>query len=154
MGLEFAKDTGKTAVIVRALYGCLKLAGASFISHLARCIEFLRYESCRADPDLWLKSEIRPEDEVHYYSYLQCYVDDILGIHHNADTVLQQIQKCFPLKPGLDKLEMSLSSKLCKSRLHNGVWPCVMSPVKYVQETIRDCAAHLAANYGGRFRLP
>ena len=24
---------------------------------------------------------------VQYYSYLLCYVDDILCIHHNADTV-------------------------------------------------------------------
>ena len=29
-----------------------------------------------------------------------------------------------------------------------------MSPVKCVQEVVRNCAVHLAANYGGRFRLP
>ena len=29
-----------------------------------------------------------------------------------------------------------------------------MSPVKYVQEAARNCAVHLAPNYGGRFRLP
>ena len=34
---EFGKDIGKTAVIVRALY-CLKLAGAAFRCHFARCI--------------------------------------------------------------------------------------------------------------------
>ena len=33
--------------------------------------------SCKADPDLWLKPEIRPEDEVEYRFYLLCYVDDI-----------------------------------------------------------------------------
>ena len=55
------KDAGKTTVIVRALCG-LKSAGAAFRSHLANCIESLGYESCKADPDLWLKSDFGPED--------------------------------------------------------------------------------------------
>ena len=54
-------------------------------------MESLGYESCKADPDLWLKLEIRPEDGVQYYSYLLCYVDGILYIHHNTDTFLQQV---------------------------------------------------------------
>ena len=29
-----------------------------------------------------------------------------------------------------------------------------MSLVKYVQEVVRNCSVHLAANYGGKFRLP
>ena len=76
LGPEFGKDTRKTAVIVRALYG-LKSAGAAFRSHLARCMESLDYQSCKADPDLWLKPEIRPENGVQYDCYLLCYVDDI-----------------------------------------------------------------------------
>ena len=51
LGPEFGKDAGKTAVIVRALYG-LKSAGAAFRSHLAKCIESIGYQSCKADPDL------------------------------------------------------------------------------------------------------
>ena len=79
MGPKFAKVAGKTAVIVRALYG-LNSAGAAFISHLAKCMETLGYKSCKADPNLWLKPEIRPEDGVQYYSYQLCYVGDILTI--------------------------------------------------------------------------
>ena len=86
---EFSKDTRKNAVIVRALHG-LKSVGAAFRSHLARCMESMGYQSCKADLDLWLKSEIIPEDGVKYYSYLLCYVADILCIHHNAYRVLQQ----------------------------------------------------------------
>ena len=88
LGPEFGKDARKSAVIVRALYG-LESAGAAFRSHLARCMEFLGYKSCKADPALWLKQEIRPEDGVKYYSYLLYYVDDIRRIHHNADTILE-----------------------------------------------------------------
>ena len=61
VGPEFSKDRRKTAVIIRALCG-LKLAGAAFGSHLAKCMESLGYVSCKAIPDLWLKPEIKPED--------------------------------------------------------------------------------------------
>ena len=74
LGHEFGNDTGKTAVIVRALYG-LKSAGAVFSCYLARCIESMWYESCRAILDLWLKAKISQKDGVQYYSYLLCYVD-------------------------------------------------------------------------------
>ena len=65
LGPEIGKDTGKSAVIVRALYA-LKLAGAAFQSHLARHMESLAYQSCKADLDVWLKTEIKPEDGVKY----------------------------------------------------------------------------------------
>ena len=42
------KDARKTAVIVRALYD-LKSAGATFRSHLARCMESLGYISYKAN---------------------------------------------------------------------------------------------------------
>ena len=42
----------------------------------------------------------------------------------------------------------------CKTRLRSGVWAWAMSPIKYVQEAVRNCAVYLAANYGGRFKLP
>ena len=68
LGLDFGKDAGKTAVVLKALYG-LKSARVAFRSHLAKCMVSSGYESCKADPDLWLKPEIRPEDGVKYYSY-------------------------------------------------------------------------------------
>ena len=58
LGPEFGKGAGKTAVIVRALYG-LKSEGAAFRSHLARCMESMGYQSCKADSNLWLKPELR-----------------------------------------------------------------------------------------------
>ena len=93
---EFDNDASKTAVIVRVLYG-LKSVGA-FRSNTARHIESIGYGSCKADQDLWLKPEIKPEDEVQFYSYLLCYVDDILCIHYNAES--------FALKLGFGKPNM------------------------------------------------
>ena len=88
LGPEFGKYARKTAVIVRALYD-LKSVGAAFRSHLARCMESLSYQSCKAYLDLWLKLEIRLEDGVKYYSYILCYVDDNFCIHHSEDSVLE-----------------------------------------------------------------
>ena len=48
LGHEFGKDAKKTAVIVRVLYG-LKSSGTAFRSHLAICMEWFGYMSCRAD---------------------------------------------------------------------------------------------------------
>src|SRR6476620_5291726 len=61
LGPEFGEDSGKIALIVRALYG-LKSAGASFGRHLADCMRHLGYTSCQADADLWLKPMVQPDD--------------------------------------------------------------------------------------------
>ena len=153
LGPELSKDARKIAVIVRALYG-LKLAGAAFQSHLARCMESLGYQSCKVDPDVWLQPEIRPEDGVKYYSYLLCHVDDILCIDHNADSVLEQLHKSFPFKPGFSNPDIYLGAKLCKTKLHNRVWAWEMSPAKYVKEAVRNCTVHLLSNYEGKYRNP
>ncbi len=63
LGPEFGIDAGKSAIIVRALYG-LKSAGAAFCTHLASFMCQMGYTSCKADPDLWYKAEIRPADRV------------------------------------------------------------------------------------------
>ncbi len=57
------------------------------------------YTLCKADPDLWYKAEIRPQDNEWYYAYILCYVDDILCMHHDAMSVLDRIDKCLLLKP-------------------------------------------------------
>ena len=80
LGPEFGSDAGKKALVVRALYG-LKSAGAAFRNHLADCMDFLGYTSCKADPDVWLKAETKTSDGSKYYSYILLYVDDVLCIH-------------------------------------------------------------------------
>mmetsp|Transcript_44940 Transcript_44940/g.109124 ORF Transcript_44940/g.109124 Transcript_44940/m.109124 type:complete len:481 (-) Transcript_44940:1244-2686(-) len=69
LGPEFGSDQGKRAIVVRALYG-LRSAGASFRAHLATCMHGLGYKPCMADPDLWYKAQVRPDDKHEYYSYV------------------------------------------------------------------------------------
>jgi Reverse transcriptase (RNA-dependent DNA polymerase) len=53
-GRELGFDAGKVVVIVRALYG-LKSSGARFREHMAQTLRDARFESCKADPDVWLR---------------------------------------------------------------------------------------------------
>jgi hypothetical protein len=56
LGPKFGLKAGKSAIIVRALYG-LKSAGAAFCAHIASFMRQIGYTSCKADPDLWYKAE-------------------------------------------------------------------------------------------------
>ena len=120
LGPEFGVDQGKKAIIVREIYG-LKSSGTSFRNHLADCMRHMGYTPCLADPDLWMKPEIR-EDGFEYYAYVLCYVDDALSISHNAEEVLNRLDKYFRIKPGsLGDPDIYLGAKLKKMRLPNGV---------------------------------
>jgi hypothetical protein len=91
LGNEFGEDEGKIAVIVRALYGT-KSASASFRNHLADCMLHLGYESCLADPELWLKQFVK-SDGTPYYGYMLLYVDDALYINRAAEAELGRLDK-------------------------------------------------------------
>jgi hypothetical protein len=95
LGPDFGNDAGNSAIIMSALYG-LKSAGATFCTHLASFMCQMGYTSCKADPDLWFKAETRPDDNFRYYTYILCYVDDILCLHHDPMTVLNMINRYMP----------------------------------------------------------
>ena len=60
-----------------------------------------------------MKTETRSEDKLEYYLYIICYVDDILCIHHDPDTVLNKLNRYVPLKPGsIGSPDMYLGMKL------------------------------------------
>ena len=137
LGPDFGSDSGKKAVMICALYG-LKSSGAAFRNNLEDCMRHMGYKSCTDNPDLWLKPEIRPINGFDYYSYILCYVDKILFIHHDSMDVLNKMDKYFKLKlvstgdPG-----MYLGAKLWRMTLRNGVVAWGMSPSKYVREAAK-----------------
>ncbi len=143
LGPKFGNDCGKTAIMVRALCG-LKSAGAAFCAPLASFMRQLGYTSCKANPDLWYKAETRPDDNFSYYAYILCYVDDILCIHNSALSILDQINKYMKLKPSsVGNPDIYLGTKLKLTTLDNGVTAWGMSPSKYVQQAVANCARHL-----------
>ncbi len=83
----------------------------------------LGYKPCLADPDLWMKAEVRPDDKFEYWLYILCYVDKIMVIHHNALDILNKIDKFFTLKPkSIGDPDIYLGCKLRKMTLQNNLW--------------------------------
>jgi hypothetical protein len=112
------------------------------------------YTSCKADLDLWHKAETRPDDNVRYYAYILVYVDDIICIHHDAMSVLDQINKYLPLKPTLvGDPDIYLGAKLRETQLPNGVWAWGLSPSKYVNQAVQNCQTHLTEKLGVTFMI-
>ena len=127
LGTKFTETKGKTAIIVRALYG-LTSSCASFRNHLADCICHLGYKSCLADPDLWYKPDVREEDKYKYYSYVPLYVDDSHCIHHSAEEEPYKIDKFFKMKAG------------------SSVTARAISPSKYVNEAVNNSEKWIQEN--------
>jgi Reverse transcriptase (RNA-dependent DNA polymerase) len=149
LGQEFGPNAGKKAIIIHALYG-LKNAGASFGHHISDCMQMLGYERCKADPDLWYKPMVCPDDKFECYVYVLLFVDDCLAIHHNEKSALTEIDKYFPMKLGsIGDPDMYLGAKLKAVQMQNNVLAWGMSSSKYVQEAVRNAELYLAENFGG-----
>ena len=154
LGREHGEDAGKKAIIVRSLYG-LKSSGASFRNHLADCMKHLKFVPCLADPDLWMKPMVRPSDGFEYYAYVLIYVDDVMVVHHDAESVLQMIDKYFLLKPSsIGEPDIYLGAKLKKMQLENGVWAWASSPARYVKEAVKNVEKYLEDLNDARWKLP
>jgi hypothetical protein len=70
-----------------------------------------------------MKEELQPDNNFKYYSYILVYVDDILVVHHNAMSVLAQINNYLPLKPSsVGDPDIYLGARLHKTKLTNRVW--------------------------------
>jgi hypothetical protein len=148
LGPEFGDDAGKRALIVRALYG-LKSDCAAFRNHLAECMKHLGWNPCRADRDLWMKAETRPDEGVLYWAYILIYVDDILCVHHDPGAPLEKLDGYFKMNEGSIQVPtFYLGTKLKKTVLPNGVVAWGMSSSKYVHSAVQNVQEYLAALHG------
>ena len=142
-GPEFGSDAGKRAVITRALYGN-KAAGADFRNHLRECMKHLGYESCLADPDLWMRMA-KKDDGDSYYEYLLLYVDDALAISERPKEQLMEIDKYFKLKPdSVGPPKIYLGAKLTREVLPNGAKAWSISSSKYIQDSVSNLEKKIA----------
>ena len=142
-GPEFGSDAGKRAVITRALYGN-KAAGADFRNHLRECMKHLGYESCLADPDLWMRMAKKDNGD-SYYEYLLLYVDDALAISERPKEQLMEIDKYFKLKPdSVGPPKIYLGAKLTREELPNGAKAWSISSSKYIQDSVSNLEKKIA----------
>ena len=65
----------------------MKSSGCDFRNHLRDCMEYLGYTSCHADPDLWMRKDVRSNGK-SYYEYLLLYVDDCLAVSKHPTELL------------------------------------------------------------------
>ena len=83
------------------------------------------------------------------------YVDDVLSISHNAEVVLNRLDKYFRIKPGsLGDPDIYLGAKLKKMRLPNGVMAWALSPARYVHQSVKNVEEYVSKNLGDRWKLP
>ena len=150
LGPEFGKDSGKKALIFRALYG-QKSSGASFRNHISDCLRHLGYISCKADANIWMNEVVRPTNGLRYYFYVLTYVADILVMHHDAMTPLNAINHFFKMKPeSMGDPGIYLGGKLRICVMANGVECWSLSASKYIQEAVRNIKAQWHEAYLGR----
>ncbi len=141
LGPEFGKDKGQKAIIVRAV-SRLNSSGKAFQSHFTDCMRHLGCKPNQAYPDLWIKvctmeTTIGPKK---YYSYMQIYVNYILCIYDDQDSVLTKLDKFFLIKPDLvGEPDMYLGAKLTLMQLVNYIWAWGFSVSKHMQEAVCNC---------------
>ena len=137
-GPEFGSEyVGRKAVVKRALYG-MKSSGRDFRNHLRDCMGHMGYESCLADPDLWMRVS-KLDNGTEYYEYILLYVDDCLVISEHPDVTLKKLGKYFPLKKeSVGPPKLYLGGKLSKIELPNGVVSWAISSSKYIHNALKN----------------
>ena len=143
--MEFGiENMGKVGLIRRALYGG-KSSGANFWKHLRSCMTRLNFQSCKADPDIWMREAIK-DDGSSYWEYVLLYVDDCLCVlSMNAESVIRnEIGKYFLIKPGSVGLpDIYLGNKIRKVTLENGITAWSLSSSQYVQNAVSNVESYL-----------
>ena len=143
-GLEFGLEhQGKRAKIVRALYGG-KAAGRDFRNSLRSCMIHLGFDSCRADPDVWMRKAIK-SDGSRYWEYVLLYTDDALVVSENGEKVLrQEIGKYFELKEAsIGPPNIYLGGKVSRVQLENGARAYSFSSSQYVKNAVSNVEEYL-----------
>ena len=154
-GAEFGiENIGRVGLIHQALYGG-KTAGMDFRNHLRSCMHYLKFSSCPADPDVWMRPAEK-SDGTTYYEYVLLYVDDALVISENAEEILrEEIGKYFELKEeSIGRPSLYLGGCVRQVKLDNGVDAWSFSSSRCIQTVVKNVEEWLSKRGDGRWKLP
>ncbi len=101
-------------------------------------MDHMGYQSCLADPDLWIRV-FKLDNGLDYYKYVLLYVDDcMVGSQHPKET-LMRLGKYFPLKPeSVGPPKIYFGGKLSQIELPNGVVAWSIRASKYIQQALKN----------------
>ena len=105
----------------------------------------MNFQSCPADPDVWMRPALK-SDGTEYYEYILLYTDDALCISENAESVLQnELGRYFPLKEGsIGSPKIYLGGRVRKVQLKKGVEYWAFGSSQYVRAAVNNVEAYLA----------
>lgn len=138
LGPEFGDLNGKTAVIVKALYG-LASSGFAWRTYCAGIMrDSLEFRQCRADNDVWMRKSVRTNGTA-YWEYVFIYTDDVLALSEDPKRILDEMNKHFLLKPeSIGEPKEYLGAQISKYWIDGDPKPkWAISSEKYVKESIR-----------------
>jgi hypothetical protein len=67
--------------------------------HLANTLTAADFQSCKADPDVWMRPATKGNGE-KYYENVLCYVDDILCCSERPKLIMDYLASVYTLKGG------------------------------------------------------
>lgn len=143
-GSEFGTEKGSVMIIARALYG-LKSSGAAWRAKLAETLSSMGYNSCEADPDVWLKRAVKPNGS-EYYKYMFVYVDDVLHMAHDTKVDMDKLHSIYRLKDGVGPPERYLGANVAKVQLPDGRTAWSMTCTEYLRGAIKNVDKTLEEN--------
>ena len=144
-GPEFGlENVGSIALIKRAVCGG-KTSGRDFRNYLRRCMDDLKFVSCKADPDVWMRPAEK-RDGSKCWEYVLLYTDDILCISENGEDVIRnEIGGYFDFKKkSIGPPDIYLGGKLRKVQLENGLYAWAFGSSQYIQEVIANLEKQLS----------
>ncbi len=141
-GPEFSENEGRTAIIIRDLYGG-KSAGRDYWLHLCSCMQFLGFAPCKADPNLWIRPAKRKEN-LDYYEYVLLYIDDCLPIGVDPESIVRhKIGKYFQLKEESIGEPTIYLGGTCSQVEVNGICCWLFSLSQYVKAACKNVRRYL-----------
>jgi Reverse transcriptase (RNA-dependent DNA polymerase) len=150
-GPEFGEAEGQVLVITKALYG-LKTSGAAWRAMLAGTMTDMGFVSSRADPDVWIRPNVKGNGE-RYYERVLIYVDDILCVSHDPKSVMEVLRKTYRLKEeSVGPPTRYLGADIRQMLLDNGEPAWMMCPETYVRTAVENLQKQLAIDGFGALR--
>ena len=124
-------------LVVSAIYG-LKSSGVAWRQTLDQTLRDLGYVYSKADPDVWIKSETKP-DGTEYYAYFLVYVDDVLHLHYDPDSFMNRLAELYRLKDGsVVEPGIYLGANIEKLQLDDGSVAWSMTSREYVTNIVQN----------------